>query len=148
MQIRPLFAVLILGFAVGISYVQADKVAALEKLSVEKLVTEFLNYYKKLDSKLHGKELKEAKIALLRKVPDHPELQRKINLPIGKLYDLVLKVILKEVKTWSPRRRAEQKQIFIAAIRKRLNGDSEIAENDDNEETENYDDEETKEDEY
>uniref|UniRef100_A0A7E4ZWR3 P12 n=1 Tax=Panagrellus redivivus TaxID=6233 RepID=A0A7E4ZWR3_PANRE len=137
MQIRPLFAVLILGFAVSIAYVQADEIEELEKLSVENLTRLFMNSLRQHVSKLHGKELKKAKFAILDNFPDHPELRSKVNLKVDRFFDLLLKTVLRDLKKMTPRQRAQEKAELISNFKDAQNEDSEEAENDDNEEAKN-----------
>uniref|UniRef100_A0A7E4VL60 Secreted protein n=1 Tax=Panagrellus redivivus TaxID=6233 RepID=A0A7E4VL60_PANRE len=118
MQTRSLFAVLILGFAVGITYIQADDIVAdLEELSTEELTHVLIETVKAVYAELDSESQLQGKLEIIAKFPQFPELKNFINLPFDEFWDKASKILIEKLPEDSSSEVAVVKKEFIDFIK-------------------------------
>uniref|UniRef100_A0A7E4VNE8 DUF148 domain-containing protein n=1 Tax=Panagrellus redivivus TaxID=6233 RepID=A0A7E4VNE8_PANRE len=118
MQIRPLFAVLILGFAVGIALAETDDLLAeLDEMTAEQLARLFVEGTKAWISETNAETQGIFKFMMASSIPDLPELLNNIELPVDQFLDLFLQAFLDSLKEKSPSKQAELQKKLNVLIR-------------------------------
>uniref|UniRef100_A0A7E4VL54 Group 1 truncated hemoglobin n=1 Tax=Panagrellus redivivus TaxID=6233 RepID=A0A7E4VL54_PANRE len=118
MQTRSLFAVLILGFAVGIAFAETDDVDWLEQLSPENVVHVAMETFRSVLNKADPESQKKAKLEVASYLPHYPGLKNSVDLSTNQFCDLVLETVLAALSEQSSSEQEAEKQKFLDLIKK------------------------------
>uniref|UniRef100_A0A7E4WA57 Mammaglobin-A-like n=1 Tax=Panagrellus redivivus TaxID=6233 RepID=A0A7E4WA57_PANRE len=117
MQTRSLFAILIVGVAVGIAFAEDHDIASLEEKSLEELASEMVEAYRAFMLHADSESQKQSKLELAEVVSEHPEVKENIDLPVNQFCDLVLEKIHEDIPKMSPSQQAAEKKIIIGLFK-------------------------------
>uniref|UniRef100_A0A7E4VMD0 Peptidylprolyl isomerase n=1 Tax=Panagrellus redivivus TaxID=6233 RepID=A0A7E4VMD0_PANRE len=112
MQLCPLFVILILGFAVDITFAQTDEQALLKKLSAETLAKLVLQTYQTNMELSDSEKVEKLKLTVADNL--YPELKENLALSTKQFIDLVLQKTLDDLSKMSPSEKDEKKKNLLA----------------------------------
>uniref|UniRef100_A0A7E4VMA3 Uncharacterized protein n=1 Tax=Panagrellus redivivus TaxID=6233 RepID=A0A7E4VMA3_PANRE len=125
MQIRSLFAVLFLSFAVVIGFPHGDDdFVPLEERSVEELARIFIKNTKSSLSKLHGDELEDAEVDVIFSLPRYLLELLQVDLPVDQFCDFILQTMLNDYKNMTPSELAAERKKLLLLVKKAPKDDS------------------------
>uniref|UniRef100_A0A7E4V1K8 Secreted protein n=1 Tax=Panagrellus redivivus TaxID=6233 RepID=A0A7E4V1K8_PANRE len=117
MQNRSLFAGFILGFAVSIAFAKDHDSASLEKMSLGKLSGVMVEAYREFMLEADSESQRKVKLELVNGLPNYPELEDNLDLPVNQFCDLVRKTVIDNISQMPPSRQAADKKRLITLIK-------------------------------